>query len=385
MTTFNYHAIIYKQRSTAEQPFMLFSAKAGEIQLWATVSRLEPTNKTGVQREKKDARVDAIDAFLKSDDRNTIPTSIVVSLPTSCVKFKEFDATKADANPVSVDMTIEVETGKPVPGLIIDGQHRTFGIAQYDPATPVNVVAILGPTDDEIAFQFIVINNKGTKVSPDHIKALKLGYSDADLDSRLTRSARIRSSGRPAYLEQIDEDADSPFRGMLKWPRNEVDQKRSIAVNAFEMALMHIANQRIDQVPEGENVSADFVVRFFLELWKTVQATWPTLWTEPGSRLLKKVGVVCMTEFLVDTMVQWSMVPSTEIDLTDLNQVGKVVQQILEQQEIAFWTSEWEDSSLDTKAGRELLVKNLGTIQWNKTHKQPWNQKVSLITGSVKD
>lgn len=387
MAKFTYKAIVYKQRATAELPFVIFSAKAGEIQLWATVNRLEPNNKQGIQRARKDPRVDAVADFFIADERNTIPTSIVVSIPFANVESGVIDLSHVDTTPQTVEININTDDKQPQPGLIIDGQHRTFGIAQFDPNTPVNVVAILGPSDDEIAFQFIVINNKGAKVSPDHIKALKLGYSEANLDKRLTKSARIKSSGRPAYLEDIDENPKSPFKGLLKWPRNEIVKDKSIVLNAFEMALMHIANQRIEEVPEGDASTPDFVVRFFLEIWITIQEVWPSLWVDPASKLLKKVGVVCMTEFLVDTMIQWSMVPmidQNKIDLTNLNDVSTIVRSILNDQlEMAFWTSEWDDASLDTKNGRELLVSTLKSIQINKSRKLPWNNKLKLITGSM--
>lgn len=80
-----------------------------------------------------------------------------------------------------------------------------------------------------------------------------------------------------------------------------------------------------------------------------------------------------MTEYLVDTMIFWAMVPnqdpSQSLDLTDLNQVAKVTESILGQQGMAFWTSEWSDTSLDTKSGREAVVDALQKIQQNKTIK----------------
>lgn len=381
MALFNYPAIVYRQRETAPQIFCVFPAKVGDIQLWATVDRLTPDNKAGVQRARKDARVDAIQDFFLSDDRNTIPTSIIVAIPAKNISFDPLQEGTITTVPKLLEVKIDVPDGQSVPGLIIDGQHRTFGIAKYDPTTPVNVVAIVGAGDDEIAFQFIVINNKVSKVSPDHIKALKLEYSDASLDSRLTKSARMRSSGAPAYLEQIDTQPDSPFKGMLKWPRNEVDPLRAIPLNAFEMSLLHIASKRIDQSGGEDSVSPDFVARFFIEMWKHVKVSWPELWEDPTSRLLKKVGVVCMSHFLVNTLVTWSLNPMFKIDLTDLNQAGEAVDAILKQQEEAFWTSEWDAASLDTKSGRDWVVDSLARIQFNKANGLPWNKNVSLTFG----
>lgn len=378
MPQYPYPAIVYKQRATAEQLFCVCTARVGEVRMWARVDRLTEDNKQGVQRQRKDARVDAIEEFLKVDERNTIPTSIIVALPKSSVSFGEIDAGAIGAEPSTVTLTITTDAANPQPGLIIDGQHRTDGIAQFDANMPVNLVAIIGPSDDEIAFQFVVINNKVSKVSPEHIKALKIGYSDANLDSRLRSSAKMRSSGEPAYLDQIDTQVDSPFKGRLKWPRNDGDPKRAIPVNAFEMAMAHIGRQRIDQTASSDP-NPDFVVRFFLEIWKVVAVRWAETWADPACKLTTKVGVVCMTEFLVDTLTSWATSPTQKVDLTDLNVVNEMTAAALDQLEPGFWTAEWNATSLDTSSGREKVIEALRAIQRNKLKGIPWNSKIGLV------
>src|SRR5579871_1576861 len=85
MLSYNYPAIVYKQRGTAEALFCVCTVRVGELRLWARVDRLTPGNQQGVQRARKDARVDAIEDFLKVDERNTIPTSIIVAVPSASV------------------------------------------------------------------------------------------------------------------------------------------------------------------------------------------------------------------------------------------------------------------------------------------------------------
>lgn len=382
MPQYNYPAIVYRQRGTAEALFCVCTASVGELRLWARVDRLTPGNQLGVQRARKDARVDAIEDFLKVDPRNTIPTSVIVALPTSAASFGGLDLASVGTVPQATTLTITTNDAQAQPGLIIDGQHRTDGIAQFDATMPVNLVAIIGPSDDEIAFQFVVINNKVTKVAPEHIKALKIGYSAADLDSRLRKSARMKSSGEPAYLDQIDTQADSPFKGRLKWPRNEDDPKRAIPVNAFEMAMAHIARQRIDQTPSSDP-NPDFVVRFFIEVWKVVSEKWAVVWVDPTQKLTTKVGVVCMTEFLVELLVNWSTSPTQNIDLTDLNQVRDLVGAALNQLEPALWISDWNAASLDTSSGREKVINALKAVQHNKLKGLPWDLKTGLLAGAA--
>lgn len=382
MPQYSYPAIVYRQRDTAEALFCVCTVRVGELRSWARVDRLTPDNQQGVQRARKDARVDAIEEFLNVDPRNTIPTSIIVALPAATAALDNIDLQAVGTAPQTTVLTITTDAAQPQPGLIIDGQHRTDGVAQFDANMPVNLVAIIGPSDDEIAFQFVVINNKVTKVAPEHIKALKISYSAANLDTRLRKSARMKSSGEPVYLDQIDTQDDSPFKGRLKWPRNEEDPARAIPVNAFEMAMAHIARQRIDQTPSSEP-NPDFVVRFFIEVWKVVAQDWATVWADPAQKLTTKVGVICMTQFLVEALVNWSTTPGQTIDLTDLNQVRDLTSAALEQLESSFWTSEWNAASLDTSSGRDKVVEALKAIQRNKTKGLAWNLKIGLTTGST--
>ena len=128
MPQYIYPAIAYKQRDTAEALFCVCSVRVGELRLWARVDRLSPNNQQGVQRARKDARVDAIEDFLKVDSRNTIPTSIIVAVPAECASFESLDFGSVGTNPRATTLTITTDETRPQPGLIIDGQHRTDGI-----------------------------------------------------------------------------------------------------------------------------------------------------------------------------------------------------------------------------------------------------------------
>lgn len=146
--------------------------------------------------------------------------------------------------------------------------------------------------------------------------------------------------------------------------------------------MAHIARQRIDQTPSSEP-NPDFVVRFFIEVWKVVAEKWAAVWTDPAQKLTSKVGVVCMTEYLVEVLVNWSTSPAQNIDLTDLNQVRDLTAAALDQLEAVFWTSEWNAASLDTSSGRDKVVDALKIIQRNKLKGLAWDLKTGLLAGSV--
>lgn len=230
----------------------------------------------------------------------------------------------------------------------------------------MSVVVALGADDAEIASQFLVINNKVSKVSPDHIKALQLAYAADQLDARLTKSARIRSTGAPTYLETIDSEDGSPFKGRLRWPRNpEEGSVRLVPPNAFEAALLHISNQ--DLVGgDRESRNYDTVVGIFLEVWMGVHEDWGEAWSDPNSRLLSKLGIVCMSQYLIDGLVARVEASEDITSIRDLDYVRLAIKSMLQRQEYGFWIAPWSASSLDTNSGRQIVVTDLRRIAINK-------------------
>ena len=379
MAEFPYNAILFHQRPSGATAFCMISAPVGQILQWARVDRLEPNNLAGVQRRKNESKTRSIKQFLAADLANTIPTALTIALPFSAVEGLDEGAARA-GGVLATSMRVVTTDGAELPGLIIDGQHRIFGMNEYDPSLLVSVVILLGADDAEIAFQFLVINNKVSKVSPDHMKALRLAYTQDDLDSRLTKSARMRSTGAPTYLETIDTEEDSPFKGRLKWPRNaETDAFRAIPPNAFEAALLYISNQQLVASTDPETKSYDFVVDFFLEIWRQIEREWPQAWSSPNSRLLSKLGVVCFSQYVVDAVVARTEALEQIDGLKDLEQVAVHVSKVLERQDYAFWDSAWSASSLDTDAGRAIVSKDLKRIGSNKRNGLPWATGLSLI------
>ncbi|WP_325090102.1 DGQHR domain-containing protein, partial [Burkholderia contaminans] len=144
----------------------------------------------GIQRARNNFKVRAIRKFLVDDKRNTIPTAIVLTFTPGSYTLSPVDG-QADFQ----KLTIDPEDRDGV--FVVDGQHRLYGLNEFNPESEVPVVAILDSTNEEKAFQFIVINNKVSKVAPDHIRALSLNFTDSDgnegLEGRL-KTARLSLS-----------------------------------------------------------------------------------------------------------------------------------------------------------------------------------------------
>ena len=266
-------------------------------------------------------------------------------------------------------LTFEVQEGQQKPGLVIDGQHRLLGMNEYSPDTNVNVVAILGADDVEKAFQFLVINNKASKVSLDHIRALALHYEDEALKTRLT-TARLTLNPNVPFVGLVNDGDDSPFRGMISWPLTP-EKDRIVVPAAIEGAI-----SLIQQTKVREFESDDVLLEFFYTIWRRIKQAWPQFWV-PNSRLLSKVGIICMTQYMTDSLV--SSYDLELLDISDPEAVGKKIDSILLNQVAAFWATPWTSTSYDTKVGKSMIVNALVQIARNVRSGVAWYEDIGLV------
>ena len=365
MPTFRYDCLLTRQQDSNEAPsFCIFHAPVGEILEWADIKRLE--EEAGApQRRMSPAKVKAVTRYLATDVRNTIPTSVILTLDVSAPapilvedRRTSYGALEFTHNP-----------GEPRPGLVIDGQHRLLGINDFDPTFQVNVVAIFGANDMEKAFQFLVINNKASKVSMDHIRALALHYQEDELQARLT-TARLTLNPNLGFVGLVNSEEESPFRGMIDWPITP-EPNRVVVPAAIENAITYIQQQRVKEFE-----SDDVLLEFFYTLWRKLRESWPELWTA-NSHLLEKVGILCMTQYLTDLLV--NSYDLGKLDVSDPQAVGAVVSDILGSSERHFWTKRWTSTSYDTKAGHELIKRALIQISRNVRMGLAWYEDVDLV------
>lgn len=366
MAIFRYECLITKQQSATEAPtFCLFHAPVGEILEWADIKRLE--EEAGApQRRTSPAKVKAIKRFLETDPRNTIPTSVILTIDVPLDRIKRVSVNGSGSFGV---IEVEVSPGSAKPGLVIDGQHRLLGMKAYAPATDVNVVAIIGATDMEKAFQFLVINNKASKVSMDHIRALALHYEEAALKTRL-ETARLTLDPNVGYVGLVNNEEDSPFRGMVAWPLTP-EANRIIVPASIEASIGLIQQQKV-----RDFASEDVLLEFFYTIWRQIKIRWPDLW-EANSRLLSKVGIICMTQYMTDALI--GSYDLGRLDISDPEQVAKLVDEVLLNQERKFWKVPWTSTSYDTKVGRALIVASLVQIARNIRAGVPWYEDVELV------
>ncbi|MCP4696846.1 MAG: DGQHR domain-containing protein [Gammaproteobacteria bacterium] len=369
MASYQYPCLIYRQRQEVENTpsFCLFHAPVVDILKWADIQRLE--DEPGApQRRTSQAKVTAVQRFLTQEPRNTIPTSVIVALdlPESRVKHLNSNIQKSD-NLGSLEFEMSENAKKP--GLIIDGQHRLLGMKKADPNLNVNIVALLNADDMEKAFQFLVINNKASKVSNDHIRALALHYEKQQLDDRL-KTARLHLDPNAGFVGLVDSEDGSPFKGIISWPLNP-EKQRIVPPAAIEASINYIQQQKVKELE-----SDDVLLAFFYAIWQTIKKQWSSLWHKE-SRLLTKMGVLGFTQYITDALVasyDWG-----ELDISDPEQIVKHVKKLLINQEKNFWEVAWVPSSYDTMSGRALVVDSLVQISRNRRADNLWYADVKII------
>jgi len=356
-------ALEFRQRGPTAPELVVFCAPVGKILEFATVEELTPTTR-GPQREQKEARVVAIKKFLDADPKNTIPTALILAFAPGKAKFKS-----AGGGSLSVAW----ESG--AAATIVDGQHRLFGIASYDPTIEVAVVGLLEADQVERAFQFLVINNKSSKVPTTHTKALLAKMKATPLAKRL-KGARLSFDAEGIKdVDLVNSDPESPFHNSVDWTTTP-KASRFVQATAIELSLSYLGGLQI-----AEFEDRDIRRSVFLTIWKTVKSTWPKLWKK-DSRLVSKVGIFCLTRFVVDRISQWADSDELDIEITDLEEIEGQTTKILGYMDQRFWTSPWAEKSsggFDTNQGRDRVLAALTQLYRNGRKDLDWYTDIDIV------
>lgn len=376
--TFTYAGSLTRQRDGDAAPrLFVFQARPEEVLEWAFVDRLDWNNTAGTQRAINKRKVKDVSRFFTADARNIIPTAVVVAIKSDSQVSIQPMVEPAGIAIVAITCEVpdpQTAVASSYPALVIDGQHRLLGMKAASQDLVVNVVALLDASQEEIAFQFLVINNKASKVDKKHLANLALNYQQNELNERLQGSAGIGlSSTAISVLDAAAFDEQSPFFQMVAMPAS---QERIVMPSALELAYEFVA------ASTPSSVEVDDRVWFFLFIWKAIRETWepghPRLWGR-DSKLLSKVGIVCFTQFMVGTFSSLATIMIPPPDLRDEDQVKEVAVKILDKFDPEFFEAIWKRTELDTKAGRELLLEAINKSASNVRYGQPWFHEVQLI------
>lgn len=353
----------------ADQPaLVIFHASVKDILSWSKVGVLSATA-AGHQREPMNAKINGICNFLAADKRNAIPTAVIVAFTKGAATFEP-----SKEHPASGFGQLSIIGGKDSAN-IVDGQHRLYGIKQYKGSAEVAVVGLLEVDNVEKAFQFLIINNKSTKVPARHAKAVLASMKSTALSERLLGARLAFDVAGIRDVDLLNSDPESPFYQSVDWSTTEEDT-RMVQATALEASLSYLGNLSVAEFDDR-----DVRRSVFLAMWKAIKAIWTDLWVA-GSRLMSKVGIVCLTRFVIDTITKWADSDELDIDILDLDKIKSLTKSIIKYMDRSFWTQPWASGAsggFDTNQGRERIMKALTQLYRNGKRDDPWYTDIEII------
>lgn len=293
---------------------------------------------------------------------------------------EKLDQSRTEIGILSFDF-IENADDKDRLALIVDGQHRLAGMSEFEEELPVLVVALLDASNDEQAFQFVVVNNKAKSVKTDNVKAIISDIQDEnEFQERLSLSG-VNYGQIPIILREIDNEGTSPFYHLLNWPLNPdaenlQDQNLPVvSLTTIESCLRYIRNQLPDLSEEKDE---DTTKELFLTVWNVIANHYDKLW-RTNEKFMSKVNISAINEFILDRIESaWF---DGSVDIYDEKDIKDYVLARISDLPAVFWETEWTHPLQDNKVIREMIKEDIKQIVRNKRSrfKTDWYEQLELV------
>jgi DGQHR domain-containing protein len=384
-----------KQRIASDTiPFFIFQGLAKDIKQWVGIQRIQEVKK-GTQRVLRPSRVQAVTQFLKADSINTIPNSIILAFKEDTIKFISLDNKLNECDLVSqfndiegidlhnncqdklawgaIEFSFDPEQPEHLrPALIVDGQHRLYGMSAFDEENlPISIISLIDATPQEQAFQFIVVNNKAVRVSADNVKSIVADFDETKLEERLSR-VRVKYGDAPLTLRYINDSPSSPFQNLLNWPYNKAAQEEDklVPITAIEQALRY-ARTLFVSLEEDE----DSLIEFFCAVWRPVKGNYPELFGK-NDKFMTKANINALNEYITDRLKFFWELDMLDIFLID--EVENKVLDILRRLPGEFWSEKWRLKIQDNASFRKLIKDDLDKLVDNFKLQRSWYEDLNL-------
>jgi DGQHR domain-containing protein len=378
--------------------FFVFLARVRDLKEWVGIRRIQNSSE-GIQRILRPTRQKAITRFIRSTSINTIPNSILIAFEEGIAKFESLKSkfsesfseseakalyNKCDDNQLDLGfLEFSFDPNRPEesrPILIIDGQHRFYGIADYeDEDLPLLVVSLVDSTPQEQAFQFIVINNKAVRVPTESVKSIIANFNEAELTQRLLKAGVSYGKHSPVLID-INDLPTSPFQHLLDWPYNQQGEKL-VAITAIEQSLRYLKAQ-FDFLDKDDDT--DTLVEIFCAIWRSIKINYSELWSA-GNKFMTKVNVNAINEFAAAQLkFAWTLTGYNLVDLYDPSSVERLISNIINPKimPLDFWQSDWSIKIQDTAGVRKLIKEDLEQMSNNYKLRRPWYEDLELPMNS---
>jgi len=354
-----------------ELKFYIFHAPASDLLEWAAVDRMTPDKPKSIQRNLNKTKIRRIEEYLNAPFANTIATSVVVVFNQNSTSFSIAKSENGQCVGGAGELSVSWDRKLPA-ATIVDGQHRVIGASNVgDGSLHLNVVGIVGADQTEGAFQFLVINNNSSRVSPSHVKALFADYREEELLERMLTSGSTNiDEEKITALDYFDRGSDSPFKGQVKWAKNK---NGFVVPNALEAGFSEVQNR--SALLAIQDVELDS----FTEIWTAIKSVWPHLWSK-DTHLLEKACVQSLTAYVCDSLEKIRLFNEFDVQLSDPDVLRSEVNRVLKMLDPNFFEVEWRTTGLDTRAGQEMLLRDLRQISSNLRANRQWHSDLETVS-----
>lgn len=371
-----YEGILLEQR-VDENPIACFTyiATAKELTEYCTVARQSDGHEKGYQRIIKPAKVKSISKFMEKNINNIIPNSVIIAFG------EQFEFTlNSERNKISIKY--DESDGVDKKALIIDGQHRLYGLNEYNENAKIIVTAMLKISEIDQAFQFVVINNKSQGARPVDIKAVINANAFTNVLKSRFVEVGIRYGNTATVLDYFSKNSDSPFKDLLDWDLNKDSDKRIIQIQALE-DIYKYAVQKVPDFQDEESMAFSFLSN----LWVCIRDFYPNAWSKSintknkDSNLLMKASIISISQWLIDEAKSAQKYTgfsfaNTDASIIKSEVIDKSLFSIIPEE---FWLREWK-GGLDTSAGRDMIKESIEKVILNveKDGVSGWDTKINV-------
>jgi DGQHR domain-containing protein len=277
-----------------------------------------------------------------------------------------------------------------LPGMILDGQHRVYGaklINEYDVRLPI--VLLVDTDAAEQAFQFYVVNNKATKLTPTELRGtISTSLTSEEIQLLYTRFKQAGVSADSArWTHLLNNSESSPFVGLIDFGFQKGFLKENVmfqVVNQF-MRPPRSLKSVYSSVLEWED--DDYRINLFYKFWATVKSVYPNAWAnavkDAGGQLLMKATMLTLQRYIFSQFAADMPKRSRRgqgSPIANAEEFEQSVKDELFYLPEEFFTRKWNRTDIDTSDGRAMLNeqitkviqgqgRNIGNMQLFKSSK----------------
>lgn len=347
--------------------FVIEASKAIEF---CTVIRQVDNIEEGYQRRFNPHKIRAIKNFMEINKNNIIPNNIIIAIGKELNPIIKGDTLEFKFNPEKY--AIEK-------ALIIDGQHRLYGLNEYSANSKVLITALIDIDIIDQAFQFVVINNKAQSAKLIDVKAVINAVAFRDKLQERFIEVGIRYGNTSTILDFFDKNKDSPFKGLLDWDLNK--NHRIIQLKALE-DIFKYTQKNIPTFQEEDDLT---ILNFLNIIWTLIKNNFEDEWQKAidtkhkDSNLLKKSTIIALTEYIVSESKSAQRYAGFSFETFEESTIkNKVLEQTIFKLPKEFFTRNWK-GGLDTSGGKELIQESIERIIDNIENNISWESNVIVL------